>query len=66
MQIVLNGRSTEVEVCCTITNMLEQLALQDQRVAVEVNKEVIPRTQHVSFELTSGDSVEIIQAVGGG
>jgi sulfur carrier protein len=66
MQIVLNGQSTQVVDRCSITKILEILELQNQRVAVEVNREVIPRVQHESFVLSSDDQVEIIQAVGGG
>jgi len=66
MQIVLNGQDTQVISQCSITKILEVLELQSQRVAVEVNQEVIPRAEHKSFLLSSGDLVEIIQAVGGG
>lgn len=66
MQIELNGQATQVIDQCSITKILEVLELQNQRVAVEVNQEVIPRAKHNSFELSSGDQVEIIQAVGGG
>lgn len=66
MQIVLNGQTTQVVDQCSITEMLETLTLQNQRVAVEVNQEVIPRAEHNSFVLSSGDQVEVIQAVGGG
>ncbi|MFK7795170.1 MAG: sulfur carrier protein ThiS [Gammaproteobacteria bacterium] len=66
MQIVLNGQIIQVVDQCSITKMLETLALKNQRVAVEVNQEVIPRAQHNSFALSSGDKVEVIQAVGGG
>jgi sulfur carrier protein len=66
MQIILNGQATQVIDQCSITNILEMLVLQNQRVAVEVNQEVIPRAEHQSYLLSSGDRVEIIQAVGGG
>jgi sulfur carrier protein len=66
MQIVLNGQYTQVIDQCSITKILEILELQNRRVAVEVNQEVIPRAQHMSFVLSHGDQVEIIQAVGGG
>ena len=66
MQIELNGESTQIIDQCSITEILNILELQDKRVAVEVNREVIPRAQHMSFMLTAGDHVEIIQAVGGG
>ncbi len=66
MQIVLNGQNREVIDQCSIAKVLEILELQNRKVAVEVNQEVIPRTQHKFFVLSRGDQVEIIQAVGGG
>ncbi len=66
MHIELNGQSTQLEESCSIKQMLEKLELNEKRLAVEVNQEVIPRAQHDGFQLSSGDRVEIIQAVGGG
>ncbi|MBL4702857.1 MAG: sulfur carrier protein ThiS [Phycisphaeraceae bacterium] len=66
MQIVLNGQAKQVVDQCSISKILEILEMQNRRVAVEVNQEVIPRAQHISFILSTGDQVEIIQAVGGG
>lgn len=66
MQIILNGQDTQIVEQCSIIKILEILELQDHRVAVEVNQEVIPRAEHTSFIISVGDQVEIIQAVGGG
>jgi sulfur carrier protein len=66
MQIKLNGESRQIVDQCSITEILKILDLQNKRLAVEVNLEVIPRAQHASFMLSAGDNVEIIQAVGGG
>jgi sulfur carrier protein len=37
-----------------------------QRVAVEVNLEIVPRSQHANRSLSAGDRVEIVRAIGGG
>lgn len=66
MEIMLNGETTQIADQCSVAEILSKLELQDKRVAVEVNQEVIPRAQHISFQLSAGDQVEIIQAVGGG
>ncbi len=66
IQIELNGQSAQFEEACSIQRMLETLELQEKRLAVEVNQEVIPRAKHASYQLSAGDRVEIIQAVGGG
>lgn len=66
MQIQLNGVTTQVNEECSISEILGMQGLEGKRIAVEVNCEVIPRAHHVTFRLSSGDKVEIIQAVGGG
>ncbi|MEM7304032.1 MAG: sulfur carrier protein ThiS [Pseudomonadota bacterium] len=66
MLITINGQPREVDLKSTIEELIQQLQLQGQRLAVEVNKEVIVRSRHNSFTLSEGDQVEIINAVGGG
>lgn len=66
MLITLNGQSHEVNLQASLSDLLNQLNLQGQRLAIEVNKEVIARSRHEQFTLSEGDQVEIIQAVGGG
>ena len=66
VQIVLNGEVTNVKQDATLSELLQMLKLQDKRIAIEVNQQVIPRSQHISFILSANDHVEIIHAVGGG
>lgn len=66
MQILLNGEETGIQDNASVTELLRILGFEDQRVAVEVNQEVIPRVEHISFILSANDKVEIIHAVGGG
>ena len=66
MRITVNGSPREVADGITIQAMLEQLELQRTRVAVAVNKDVVPRAQHAEHRLAEGDRVEIVQAVQGG
>lgn len=66
MQIVLNGEAADIEDGVTISDLLNSLGVEGQRLAVEVNQEVIPRAEHISFILSAQDTVEIIHAVGGG
>ena len=48
------------------SSLLEQLGLGDTLVAVERNREIIPRAQHVSATLNDGDALEVVHFVGGG
>ena len=66
MNIVLNGEQRGLEQALTVLGLIEQLDLTGKRLAVEVNEEVIPRSQHEAFRLQDGDRVEIVQAIGGG
>ena len=65
MQIVLNGKPRDVT-AATIADLIAALNLSGQRIAVEVNGLIVPRSQHGTHALAAGDRVEIIHAVGGG
>lgn len=66
MQIQLNGDNLEVQQGTSITALLEQLELGERRVAVELNLEIVPRSQHAETVLQDGDRVEVVHAIGGG
>ena len=66
MEIILNGTPHQVVQDCNITTLVEQLELTGKRLAIEVNLEIIPRSQFNSHYLSSGDRVEIVHAIGGG
>jgi len=66
MQISLNGQATEVAEPCKINQLLSQLGIENQRLAVEVNQEIVPRSRFAEFSLKPQDQVEIVRAVGGG
>ena len=66
MQIHLNGEPRALDAAQTITSLLLASGLSGRKVAVEVNGEVVPRSQHESHFLAEGDRIEIIQAIGGG
>ncbi len=66
INITVNGDSRELGSSATIVDLTSALALQGKRFAVEVNGEIIPASQHVSYELSNGDKIEIVGAIGGG
>lgn len=66
MQIELNGIATDIQDNVSISELLSLQGYANKRVAVEVNQQVIPRGEHISFILSASDKVEIIHAVGGG
>jgi sulfur carrier protein len=50
----------------TVAALIDVLGLADRRVAVERNREVVPRAQHSSTVLAAGDRLELVTFVGGG
>jgi len=66
MEIFLNGNSQQVEDGLNIALFIKQLDLENKRLAVEVNLEIVPRSQFDSHILSAGDRVEIVRAIGGG
>ncbi|GHC34348.1 sulfur carrier protein ThiS [Aidingimonas halophila] len=66
MQIQLNGETTSLDGNPTIRDLVESLDLTRRRIAVEVNEEIVPRSQHSAKALADGDRVEIVHAIGGG
>lgn len=66
VNIFVNGEARAVDDGCTIAALLAQLGLAGQRLAVEVNEEIVPRSTHAQHVLAAGDRVEIVHAIGGG
>ena len=66
MQINVNGRALAVVENCNLTQLIDQLSLGDSRVAIELNREIVPRSNYESKILKDGDCIEIVQAIGGG
>ncbi|MCX7793873.1 MAG: sulfur carrier protein ThiS [Thermodesulfovibrionales bacterium] len=66
MKIRLNGQDYEIERELTIEELLEWLSIIPERVAVEVNLQVIKKHDYKIFKIKDGDTVEIVNFVGGG
>lgn len=66
MEVTVNGSAQHVPDGLTVLKLIEHLGLTDGPVAVERNREVVPRAEHGSTKLSSGDVLEIVHFVGGG
>jgi thiazole synthase len=66
VKITLNGESREVRGPLSVADLLQHLGLKPQQVAVEVNKELVPRTRLAATAIESGDALEVVTLVGGG
>jgi thiamine biosynthesis protein ThiS len=66
MNITMNGEARDVPAGLTVAGLLVHLSLPAERVAVERNREVLPRTQWDSTSVQPGDHFEVVHFVGGG
>jgi sulfur carrier protein len=66
MNISVNGENRTIEANSNLAQLLEALDLQGKRIAVEVNRDIVPRSEYGSFVLSDNDQVEIVNAIGGG
>jgi sulfur carrier protein len=66
MEITVNGAKQQVPDGLTVRGLVERLGLTEGPVAVEVNREIVPRASHASHQVSHGDIVEIVHFVGGG
>jgi len=66
MEILVNGEPREVPEALTVAELIERMGLEGRRLAVEVNREIVPRSEHAARRLRPGDRVEIVHAIGGG
>ena len=66
MNLFVNGENVKLPDNANIKDLIEHLGCQDQRIALEVNETIIPKSTHEQFLLSDNDKIEIIKAVGGG
>ncbi len=66
MELLVNGERRPVADGATVAQLLDVLGLPRERVAVEVNLDIVPRAEHASRRLSPGDRVEVVSFVGGG
>jgi sulfur carrier protein len=66
MQVIVNGEKREVRKDLTVLELLSELNLPTERVAVEINKKVIRRQDWEFTKIRKNDHIEIVHFVGGG
>ena len=66
LELKINGEICQFNTPLTVAGLIEQLDYAGKRIAVERNGEIVPKSQHASTPLSSGDQLEIVVAVGGG
>ena len=66
IELTINGQPQQFKTALNVTQLIEHLALQNKRIAIECNGEIIPRSQFSRQQLKNGDQLEVVVAVGGG
>ena len=66
MKLTVNGERRELADDHTVRDLVVALGLGEAAVAVELNKQIVPRKQHESTALREGDAIEVVSLVGGG
>jgi sulfur carrier protein len=66
VRVRVNGEDRELPEGATVASLLRELGIATPRVAVERNREIVPKAEYASTSLTSGDALEVVEFVGGG
>jgi len=66
VNVQVNGKVESLPTDCSIATLVEQMALEGKRIAVELNLDIVPKSEHLQTQLKEGDIVEIVHAIGGG
>lgn len=66
LRVTVNGEPLELEAGASVADLLERLRVGSPRVAVERNRDIVPRAQYGATVLAEGDALEVVELVGGG
>ena len=66
LDVIVNGKSRALAGPLSVSQLIQDMDLQGKRIAIEINGEIVPASQHSSVQLSNGDNVEIVGAIGGG
>ena len=66
MRVFINGETKEIDEEVNLTELLKNLSLPQERIAVELNKEVVRKKDWETIRVKDADKIEIVHFVGGG
>ncbi|MGB5406729.1 MAG: sulfur carrier protein ThiS [Thiogranum sp.] len=66
MELIINGKAEQLPEGTSAAQLIERLGLTNERLAMEVNREIVPRSSFEAHILKAGDQIEIVRAIGGG
>lgn len=66
MEIIINGEKKEIKESISLSNLLKELDLKEETVAVELNLNIVDKKKYDETLVKEGDKLEIVHFVGGG
>jgi len=66
IQLIINGQTQHFDSTLNVAQLLERMTLNNKRIAIEYNGQIVPRSKFEEQTLVDGDQLEIVVAVGGG
>jgi len=66
MELIVNGEPKTLTEGLSVAGLLTELGMTGRRIALELNGEILPRSEFGQTMLSGGDTLEIVQAIGGG
>tara|TARA_E500000178_G_scaffold341898_1_gene386369 strand:+ start:1503 stop:1718 length:216 start_codon:yes stop_codon:yes gene_type:complete len=66
IQIYINGKKKNINVNDNLNNILEDFSIKNKLVAIELNKEVVPKSKYKTKRISQNDRIEILELIGGG
>lgn len=66
VHVTVNGEPRELPAGTTVAELLPRLGLAAGPCAVEINRQIVPRSSHAAHRLADGDAIELVSFVGGG
>ena len=67
MEVIINGKATEIHQSMSIVDYLTSIGFDKKvSIAVAINGEIIPKGEYSETQLKTGDSMEVVRAIGGG
>jgi thiamine biosynthesis protein ThiS len=66
IRLTVNGEALDLQAGSSVAGLIAQIGLDTRKVAVELNREIVPRSTYATVTLAGGDAVEIVHFIGGG
>jgi len=66
MNVTINNQVRSIETATTLSALIDEMGLDDKRIAIEYNRDILTREQFPTITLQDGDNIEIVNFVGGG